>query len=133
MDQGELVSFSEVWGISSATRSIATRNGALSCRSRCGGVWAECWPTPPGVFERQEQLEGKGLADTDAQLRGASGYAVYKTSRYDFEKLPTDATNLAANLRKLIAGFSPNMRQMLEKFDFEPPLASRARRGCSSG
>lgn len=41
------------------------------------------------------------------------------TSRYDFDKLLADAPHLAANLRNYIAGFSPNMREVLEKFDFD--------------
>ena len=43
----------------------------------------------------------------------------YNTSHYDFEKLLADAPNLAANLRNYINGFSPNMREVLEKFDFD--------------
>ena len=59
------------------------------------------------------------LENPDQLLRRASGYAFYNTSLYDFEKLLTDAPNLAANLRNYINGFSPNMREVLEKFDFD--------------
>ena len=59
------------------------------------------------------------LENPDQLLRKASGYAFYNTSLYDFEKLLTDAPNLAANLRNYINGFSPNMREVLEKFDFD--------------
>ena len=38
----------------------------------------------------------------------------YNTSRYDFEKLLADAPHVAANLRNYIAGFSPNMREVLK-------------------
>ena len=57
------------------------------------------------------------------QLRRASGFAFYNTSRYDFEKLLADAPHLAANLRNYIAGFSPNMREVLEKFDFDNTIS----------
>ena len=75
------------------------------------------------VLKRQAQLKGKGLEDLDAQLRRASGFAFYNTSRYDFEKLLSDAPHLAANLRNYIAGFSPNMREVLEKFDFDNTIS----------
>ena len=52
-----------------------------------------------------------------------SGFAFYNTSRYDFEKLLADAPHLAANLRNYIAGFSPNMREVLEKFDFDNTIS----------
>jgi type I restriction enzyme M protein len=45
------------------------------------------------------------------------------TSRYDFERLLGDAPNLAANLRNYINGFSPNMREVIEKFDFDNTIA----------
>jgi len=53
----------------------------------------------------------------------ASGFAFYNTSRYDFEKLLADAPHLAANLRNYIAGFSPNMREVLERFDFDNTIS----------
>src|SRR6266705_3720392 len=75
-------------------------------------------PTKARVLEKNAQLHGK-LENLDPQLRQASGFAFYNTSRYDFEKLLADAPNLAANLRNYIAGFSANMRDVLEKFDFD--------------
>ncbi len=75
-------------------------------------------PTKEKVLQRNAALKGK-LENLAPQLRKASGYAFYNTSRYDFEKLLDDAPNLAANLRNYINGFSDNMREVLEKFDFE--------------
>ena len=40
------------------------------------------------------------------------------SSRYDFDTLLADAPNLKANLRNYIAGFSFNMRELLDKYDF---------------
>jgi len=80
-------------------------------------------PTKEKVLKRQAELRGKGLQDLDAQLRKASGFAFYNTSRYDFEKLLADAPHLASNLRNFIAGFSPNMREALEKFDFDNTIS----------
>ncbi len=75
------------------------------------------------MLKRQAELRHKGLQDLDAQLRRASGFAFYNTSRYDFKTLLADAPHLAANLRNYIAGFSPNMREVLEKFDFDNTIS----------
>jgi type I restriction enzyme M protein len=75
-------------------------------------------PTKEKVLKRQTELREKRLQDLDSQLRRVSGFAFYNTSRYDFDKLSGDAPHLAANLRNYIAGFSLNMREVLERFDF---------------
>ncbi|MDX1385344.1 MAG: class I SAM-dependent DNA methyltransferase, partial [Thermoanaerobaculia bacterium] len=54
------------------------------------------------------------------------GFAFYNTSQYDWKKLTDDAPNLAANLRNWIAGFSPNMREVIEKFDFDNTISKLA-------
>ncbi|MEK7402615.1 MAG: type I restriction-modification system subunit M N-terminal domain-containing protein, partial [Gemmatimonadota bacterium] len=46
-----------------------------------------------------------------------AGYAFYNTSRYDFDKLLDDAPHVAQNLRNYIAGFSPNISEVLKRFD----------------
>ena len=74
-------------------------------------------PTKARVLEVNASLKGK-LENLAPQLRKASGYSFYNTSLYDFERLLNDAPNLAANLRAYINGFSDNMREVLEKFDF---------------
>ena len=85
-------------------------------------------PTKKRVLETNSKLHGK-LENLDPQLRKASGFAFYNTSRYDFEKLLADAPNLAANLRNYIAGFSENMRDVLEKFDFDNTIRRLAESG----
>ena len=76
-------------------------------------------PTKDCVLRCRDELKGRGLQDLDAQLRKASGFAFCNTSRYDFDKRRADAPQLAANLRNYIAGFSQNMREVLERFDFD--------------
>jgi type I restriction enzyme M protein len=80
-------------------------------------------PTKGKVLATQAKLRGKGLQNLERDLRTASGFAFYNTSRYDFEKLLADAPHLAANLRNYIAGFSQNMREVLEKFDFDNTIS----------
>ena len=79
-------------------------------------------PTKPGVLEVQARLRRR-IENLDPQLRRASGFSFYNTSRYDFDKLLADAPHLAENLRHYIAGFSPNMREVLEKFDFDNTIS----------
>jgi type I restriction enzyme M protein len=75
------------------------------------------------VLAKQAQLKDRKLDNLDPQLRKVAGFAFYNTSRYDFEKLLADAPHLGANLRNYIAGFSPNMREVLEKFDFDNTIS----------
>ena len=124
MNHSEIVSF--LWGVADLIRDTFKRGKyqdvilPLTVLRRLDCVLAD---TKPRVLKRQAELKGKGLEDLDAQLRRASGFAFYNTSRYDFEKLLADAPHLAANLRNYIAGFSPNMREVLEKFDFDNTIS----------
>ncbi|MFQ5457775.1 MAG: N-6 DNA methylase [Myxococcota bacterium] len=124
MNHSEIVSF--LWGVADLIRDTLKRGKyqdvilPLTVLRRLDCVLAN---TKAKVLERQGQLKGKGLEDLDAQLRIASGFAFHNTSRYDFEKLLADAPHLAANLRNYIAGFSPNMREVLEKFDVDNPIS----------
>jgi type I restriction enzyme M protein len=56
---------------------------------------------------KQAELKGKKLENLDPQLRQASGFAFYNTSRYDFEKLLADAPNLAGQPAQLHRGLQP--------------------------
>src|SRR5258705_11506048 len=124
MNHGEIVS--SIWGVADLIRDTFKRGKyqdvilPLTVLRRLDCVLA---PTKEKVLKRQAELRGKGLQDPDAQLRKASGFVFYNTSRYDFEKLLADAPHVAANLRNYIAGFSPNMREVLEKFDFDNTIA----------
>jgi type I restriction enzyme M protein len=124
VNHSEIVSF--LWGVADLIRDTFKRGKyqdvilPLTVLRRLDCVLGG---TKDAVLKRQAQLKGKGLEDLDAQLRRASGFAFYNTSRYDFEKLLADAPHLAANLRNYIAGFSPNMREVLEKFDFDNTIS----------
>jgi type I restriction enzyme M protein len=76
-------------------------------------------PTKEEVLARYQQYKGQIAADAlDRQLRRASGFAFYNTSLYDFDRLHQDPRHLADNLRNYINGFSPNMKEVIERFDF---------------
>lgn len=74
-------------------------------------------PTKDQVLARYNEYKDK-LDNLDPLLRRASGYAFYNTSRFTFPRLLADPPNLASNLKAYINGFSDNMREVLEKFDF---------------
>jgi len=123
MNHSEIVSF--LWGVADLIRDTFRRGHyqdvilPLTVLRRIDCVLA---PTRREVLERRKKLKDK-LENLDPQLRQASGYAFYNTSKFDFENLLADAPNLAANLRKYISGFSPNMREVLEKFDFDNTIS----------
>jgi type I restriction enzyme M protein len=79
-------------------------------------------PTKKQVLGAQAKYRSK-LQNPEGQLRRASGFAFYNTSQYDFKSLLADAPHIADNLRNYIAGFSPNMREVIEKFDFDNTIA----------
>src|SRR5207244_5373884 len=50
-------------------------------------------------------------------------FAFYNTSRYDFARLLQETPHLGQNLRAYINGFSDNMRDVLEKFNFDNTIS----------
>ncbi len=117
---GEKVSF--IWGVADLIRDTFKRGKyqdvilPFTVLRRIDCVLA---PTKEKVLEENAKLKAKKLENPAPRLCKVSGYAFYNTSRYDFHKLLADAPNLAANLRNYINGVSPNMKEVLEKFDFD--------------
>ena len=74
------------------------------------------------VLEAKKQKSTSGAA-LDFILQKASGYSFYNTSPYDLKKAAGDTTNLKANLLAYIEGFSANVRDIFEKYDFAAQLA----------
>jgi type I restriction enzyme M protein len=118
-NHGEIVSF--IWGVADLIRDSFKRGHyqdvilPFTVLRRIDCVLA---PTKPKVIDTYHRLKDK-LDNLDPQLCKASGFAFYNTSKYDFEKLLAEPQQLAANLRRYINGFSQNMRDVIEKFDFD--------------
>ncbi|MFQ7828009.1 type I restriction-modification system subunit M [Clostridium fessum] len=74
-------------------------------------------PTHEAVLAQYEKV--KKLAVIDGFLTKASDYQFYNTSKFTFEKLLADPDNIEANFRDYLAGFSPNVQDVLSKFDFD--------------
>ncbi len=123
MNHSEITSF--IWGVADLIRDTFKRGKyqdvilPLTVLRRLDCVLA---PTKSKVLEVQAKYTGR-IENPDRLLQGASGFAFYNTSRYDFAKLLADAPHIAQNLRNYIAGFSPNMREVLEKFDFDNTIS----------
>ncbi len=123
MNHSQIVSF--IWGVANLIRDTFKRGKyqdvilPLTVLRRLDCVLA---PTKAKVLGVQAKYKDK-IENLDSQLRRASGFAFYNTSRYDFEKLLADAPHIAQNLRNYIAGFSQNMREVLEKFDFDNTIS----------
>ncbi|MFN7459481.1 MAG: N-6 DNA methylase [Gemmatimonas sp.] len=124
MNHSEIVSF--LWGVADLVRDTFKRGKyqdvilPLTVLRRLDCVLAD---KKEHVLAKQAELRGKKLDNLDAQLRRASGFAFYNPSRYDVDKLLGDAPHLAANLRNYIAGFSANMRELIERFDFDNTIS----------
>ena len=74
-------------------------------------------PTHQAVLETFEKV--KNLAVIDGFLTRASGYQFYNTSKFTFDTLLADPDNIEANFRDYLAWFSPNVQDVLTKFDFD--------------
>jgi type I restriction enzyme M protein len=76
-------------------------------------------PTKQAVLTRAEKLKVQGVGNWEPVLCSVARQPFYNTSPLDFHRLLQDAAHVAGNLRGYIAGFSPEAREVLEKFDFD--------------
>lgn len=79
-------------------------------------------PTKDDVLRAYAKYQGQ-IPNLDPILCKTSGYVFYNTTPYTFERLVEDPNNLAENLQAYINGFSENMREVIEKFDFRNTIA----------
>jgi type I restriction enzyme M protein len=84
-------------------------------------------PTRHKVLEQVEKLKAKGIKHTDAAasapLRRASGVAFYNTSKLDFARMVGAPNQLAQDLRSYIKAYSPNARDVIERFKLDEQIA----------
>jgi type I restriction enzyme M protein len=78
-------------------------------------------PTKQAVLEEYARLKDVDY-DYSFLLTMASNQEFYNTSRFDFEKLLGDPTHLRANLMNYINGFSANIRDIFDRYEFEKQL-----------
>ena len=79
-------------------------------------------PTKEKVLAKEAQLKAQGLENRHGQLCRASGYAFYNTSKFTYEGLLRDDANLARNLKQYVMGFSKNVQDIFDAFNFNDAI-----------
>lgn len=77
--------------------------------------------TRDAVLAEKEKWEGKDM-DPDAFMRRASGFGFYNASKPDLQGILGDPSHIASNLHSYIDAFSPEVRDIFEKFEFHAQL-----------
>ena len=77
-------------------------------------------PTKQDVLEMKQRLDDAGVTNQDAALCQASGESFYNTSPFRLRDLASRATQqrLRADFEEYLNGFSGNVQEVLEKFQF---------------
>ena len=77
-------------------------------------------PTKDAVLRMKDQLDAAGITNQDQALRQASGEAFYNTSRFRLRDLTSrgQSQRLRADFEAYLDGFSPNVQEVLDKFEF---------------
>ena len=79
-------------------------------------------PTKEEVLKKLATIEKLPDNAKDLVLNQKAGYNFHNRSKFDFEKLVADPSNVAMNLRNYINGFSANAREIIEYFNFDDQI-----------
>jgi type I restriction enzyme M protein len=77
-------------------------------------------PTRQAVWDRDATLH---MANKDPLLRIAAKLSFYNTSHQSFATIGASAPDVGKNLVDYINGFSPNAREIIDKYDFHTQIA----------
>jgi type I restriction enzyme M protein len=87
-------------------------------------------PTKAKVLKVKEMLDGAGINEQDQPLRDAAGQAFYNHSPFTLRDLRnrTNRQHLTADFTAYLDGFSPNVQEILDNFEFrnQIPRLSKA-------
>ena len=91
-------------------------------------------PTKEAVLQRKAQLDEAGIANQERALRRAAGESFYNASRFRLRDLTSRAhvQTLRFDFEAYLDGFSPNVQEVLDKFEFRnqiPRLVGTGRLG----
>lgn len=77
-------------------------------------------PTKDAVVEMAKKLDSQHVEGVarDGILCRVSQYDFYNTSNYDFAKLIADPDNIEINFEAYLQGFSSNVKDIIDNFDF---------------
>lgn len=110
-----------IWGICNLLRGPYKRNEyrkvilPLTILRRFDSILA---PTKTQVLAEYEKLKGKSENILSAQLTQITQVSFYNLSKLTFPMLLDDPNQIAPSLNSYINAFSPNVRQIFERFDF---------------
>lgn len=81
-------------------------------------------PTKDAVLAMKRTLDQAGIRDQDAPLRDAAKQDFYNTSGFTLKTLrgATNATRLRQNFEAYLDGFSPNVQEIIDNFEFRNQL-----------
>lgn len=83
-------------------------------------------PTKTKVLKEYEKLEGKPESVIEHKLRRVTKRPFYNLSPLDMPRLLDDPNQLAPNFNSYVSGFSPNVREIFERFSFDQQIAKMA-------
>lgn len=87
-------------------------------------------PTKKAVLDTKKTLDKSRISNQDTALRAAAGQAFYNTSKFTLRDLKNRGSQqqLRADLEAYLDGFSPNVQEILENFEFrnQIPRLSKA-------
>ncbi|NQT20171.1 MAG: type I restriction-modification system subunit M N-terminal domain-containing protein [Planctomycetes bacterium] len=110
-----------IWGICNLLRGPYKRNEyrkvilPLTVLRRFDCILA---PTKAAVLKEHANVKAKPENIIRHRLCSITGHAFYNLSKLDLPRLLDDPNQLAPNLNSYINGFSPNVRAIMERFDF---------------
>ena len=81
------------------------------------------------VLDMKDTLDDAGIIEQDATLRQIAGQAFYNTSKFTLRDLRARANRqqLEADFRAWLDGFSPNVQDILENFEFRNQISRLSR------
>jgi type I restriction enzyme M protein len=78
-------------------------------------------PTKKEVLETFEKIDGRNKEQLNI-LKRKTGFDFYNTSAFTLESLLDDPTHLVPNFQKYLDGYSDNIKDIFDKFEFEKTL-----------
>ena len=81
-------------------------------------------PTKGAVLAEHKRLKQEGIQNTDLLLKKASKQAFYNTSKFTLKTVVASGgrQSLLINFNNYLKGFSPNVKEIMENFDFQHRL-----------
>lgn len=86
-------------------------------------------PTKAAVLEKNAELARRKIVVRSSQLCAASGYDFYNVSPFSFESLRSTPEQIAENFRFYLQGFSENVIDIIQKFNFDNEITKLADNG----